>query len=415
MGQYIGIEIGKTLIKSCLIDTQGNVLKEHKQVTVLTESFSEKANENGDSVRYLIKKIKHLIEAYRVKHAVKGIWIISQDDTFIFTDDKGASIKQEIGRVDSLFYLSLANYVVWHLTGQVKSHVTVAAQSPYFDVNRLKWSRKGLKKKGLDHLKFPPLTVEILPVGQYEGIDIFIPLNHLQIKCFTMVESLTDQTDQAVVIFDETGGLAARLSTSNQIETEANRGQLNEDREVKLYDVFPYFDNHWLIASKKPMTHQNFNWLIDRINQVGSSFFQSHISEKEAYAIMDEVIQKELFSQPHYPQPHLPLLEVSMAHLDIKKGTQYGKIEGLTYDNSHLGQFFKQMCDDTLHYMISALEECLMIDSIPVSVSGRAFEWIHYLNVQMKGRIQSECQMISHHDLAMRGILKLARRYELDL
>lgn len=438
MGIYIGIDIGTTYIKGCVLNLKNKIIYDVVEVCSPERlNFGNNTYFEESPLEYF-DKVLSLIEYFKNKYACKGILICCQLHCFLLCDkymnqitnlitwqdtraselnEFGESILDELNKKigasffkitgtnlklglplcnlyhyiqkksgrNEIVFCTLGSYINWRLTGNLVSHTTTAASTGLFDINSKTWSKDLISKLSFDFITFPEVIDKCVPIGNKDGLKVFVDVGDQQATIY----GLAKVDEQTAIITIGTAGLVSSITKY------INYGD---------YEIRPFFNGYYLNTVRRQIGGRNFDVLTDFIEEIGKYVFNVTIKNEDIYPMINTFVNNK--------NNICDDVTIEMKFFEGQVGVEHGRIDNINHDNLNLGSIFRAACRHTVTSYINAIKKLNIPDNQSIVISGKIINAIDYLKEQFILRLGNRVDIVHKNNESLYGLLNLAVDYE---
>ncbi len=162
---------------------------------------------------------------------------------------------------------TLGAYVIEKLTGNNICHITNAAPLGFVNLYEGCWDTDILGRTGMDFIRLPQITSEIVCCGTYKTKDLTLPV----------YPDLGDVQTSVYGTGAKSGDMIINIGTSGQLI------MIRDDYEPGGYEIRPYYDNNYCYVISRMPGGRNFDVQIDYLRQVGEKIFGITLDREEIW------------------------------------------------------------------------------------------------------------------------------------
>lgn len=176
--------------------------------------------------------------------------------------------EEALSRQGDIRVYTLGSYVIEKLTGNNICHITNAAPLGFVNLYEGCWDAEILERTGLDFIRLPEITADIICCGTYKTRTLTLPV----------YPDLGDVQTSVYGTGAKSGDMIINIGTSGQLI------MIRDDYEPGEYEIRPYYDNNFCYVISRMPGGRNFDVQIDYLRQVGEKIFGIALDREEIWS-----------------------------------------------------------------------------------------------------------------------------------
>lgn len=295
-----------------------------------------------------------------------------------------AKLRKEERLGTSMEIFTLGSYIIHHLTGRNRCHMTNAAPLGFADIEKKQWDRELFDRFGLSGLRLPQIVQEdYAPCGQ----------------CTINGQTVTfypDYGDQQASVLGSGADEAAAIIN---IATASQLIAFSRTPEYGDYEVRPYLDDTYIKVLSNMPGGRALQVLTGMIRDVGRSIYHRDIDDAEVFAGIAAL-----------PPCQARQLTVDMSFYPTYDKFDGGSISHINQENLTVGTLFAAAYESMAEAYHTGFDRLLKGRPARIVCIGGAARKNTRLRERIEAAFGCPCDLLESGDEVLAGLLHIAER-----